>query len=60
MAIDLNPAHNPLGLSREQALQKVLKPFSEAFIQVWRANNWFCGADFKRKDLMHFEFTKNL
>lgn len=60
MAIDLNPADNPLGLSRAEAEKKGLTPFTEPFIQVWRNNGWLCGADFTRKDLMHFEYTLHL
>lgn len=60
MAIDLNPEDNPLGLTRNEALAKGLTPFSDAFQQVWRDNNWLCGIDFARKDGMHFQYTKFL
>ena len=60
MAIDLNPSQNPLGHSREECIEKGLTPFTEKFLQVWRDMGWKVGADFSRRDLMHFEWTKNL
>ncbi len=60
MAVDLNPADNPLGVTREQAIANGLTPFTEKFIQVWRDNNWRCGADFSRCDGMHFERSRNI
>lgn len=58
LAIDFNASDNPLGLSREQCIKKGLKPFSEAFFQVWRETGWVVGYDFNRKDGMHFQWTK--
>lgn len=59
VAVDLNVKDNPLGLSREQAWEKGLNPFSINFIKVWRDNGWICGIDFKRRpDGMHFEGSK--
>jgi hypothetical protein len=61
MAVDLNVVDNPLGVTKEEALEKGLSPFTDRFVQVWRDNGWICGWDFKnRKDGMHFELTKNL
>lgn len=60
LAIDFNAAHNPLGHTKEMAIAKGLTPFTDEFIAVWRNMGWTCGADFKRKDLMHFEYTKHL
>ena len=60
LAIDFNAAHNPLGYTRDMAIAKGLTPFTEEFISVWRNMGWTCGADFKRNDLMHFEYTKHL
>lgn len=55
MAIDLNAAHNPLGLDRQQCLKKGLKPFTKRFIDVSR-KYVDCGADWpNRPDLMHFQ-----
>ena len=55
MAIDLNAAHNPLGLSRQQCLLRGLIPFTEKFINVSR-KYVDCGADWQtRPDLMHFQ-----
>jgi len=58
LALDLNASDNPLNMSREQCIEKGLKPFTEAFIRIWRDTGWVCGADFGRKDLMHFQRTK--
>lgn len=57
LAIDFNVSDNPLGFTRQQALDKGLKPFSEAFFQVWRDCGFTCGIDFKRGDGMHFQKT---
>ena len=53
LAIDFNAATNRLGGSVH---------FSPAFLAVWRAHGWTCGADFhgSRVDGMHFEYTKTL
>lgn len=51
LAIDLNAATNPLGGE---------VTFSPAFLKVWRDNKWILGADFKRKDGMHFEYLQHL
>lgn len=59
LAVDFNAKDNPLGLTRQQAIDKGLKPFSEAFVSIWRQTDWICGADFNRKDLMHFQYTKD-
>lgn len=59
IAIDLNPTNNPIFSTRQQCVDKKLKPFTEKFIQAWRTCGFICGADFKgRPDLMHFEWTK--
>jgi hypothetical protein len=58
IAVDLNPTHNPLGVTRTQAIHRGLKPFTEHFIQVARDCGLVCGADFARADLMHFEMSK--
>jgi len=58
MAIDFNASDNPLGMSREQCIKKGLTPFTEAFLDVWRQTGWVCGADFGRKDGMHFQWTR--
>ena len=50
MAVDWNAKDNPLGGPVR---------FSEAFLNVWRKLGWICGADFKRLDGMHFQFTKD-
>jgi hypothetical protein len=55
LAVDINAAHNPLGLTREQAIAKGLRPFSPRFIEVSR-KFMECGADWvNRKDGMHFQ-----
>lgn len=46
LAIDLNAATNPLG---------GVVTWSEEFLAVWRRNGWICGADWTRKDGMHFQ-----
>lgn len=58
IAVDFNVEDNPLGWSRDKCLQMGLKPFTEAFISVWRSTGWTCGSDFSRPDGMHFEWTK--
>ena len=55
IAVDLNVLDNPLGMSREQAVAKGLKPFSKEFQQVARDCGLQCGYDFGRIDGMHFE-----
>lgn len=55
LAVDINAAHNPLGLTREQAIAKGLRPFSPKFIEVSR-EFMECGADWTgRPDGMHFQ-----
>jgi hypothetical protein len=55
MAIDFNASHNPFKHTRQQAIDKGLKPFSEKFIQASR-QYVDCGADWKSPvDLMHFQ-----
>jgi hypothetical protein len=56
LAIDLNAAHNPLGLSKTAARNKGLVPFSDAFDEVWRDHGFTAGIDFARMDGMHFEY----
>jgi hypothetical protein len=51
LAIDLNAKTNQLGGE---------VTFSPAFLQVWRNHKWILGADFKRKDGMHFEYLQHL
>lgn len=46
LAIDLNAAWNRFGGT---------VTFSNAFLQVWRDNGFDCGADWKKKDGMHFQ-----
>lgn len=48
MAIDFNTAENPLGGPVR---------FTQPFLQVWRDEGFVCGADFRRKDAMHFQYT---
>lgn len=55
LAIDLNARNNPLGLTREQAIEKGLIPFTEEFLEVWRGSGWTVGYDFRRNDGMHFQ-----
>lgn len=55
LAVDLNPSQNPLGMSKEQAEKKGLKPFSNEFQQAGRDAGLTCGIDFIRKDGMHFQ-----
>lgn len=55
LAVDINAAHNPLGLTREQCIAKGLRPFSPRFIEVSRIY-MDCGADWvQRPDLMHYQ-----
>lgn len=58
LAIDLNAKDNPLGYSQSKAKKKGLTPFTNEFFDVWRETGWTCGIDFKRKDGMHFQWTK--
>lgn len=51
LAIDLNAYKNQLG-------QPVT--FSKELLAVFRKHGFTCGADFKRLDGMHFEYTKHL
>jgi hypothetical protein len=48
LAIDLNAKENPLN---GQCM------WSPSFLKVWKEMGWTLGADFKRVDAMHFEFT---
>lgn len=57
-ALDFNATQNPLGKSREECIALGLKPFSLGFIQIWGEYNFLSGEKFRRKDLMHFEYTK--
>lgn len=58
LAVDINAAHNPLGLTREQAIARGLRPFSQRFIEVSR-QFMECGADWvNRPDGMHFQKKK--
>ncbi len=57
-ALDFNATQNPLGKSREECIALGLKPFSPGFIQIWGEYNFLSGEKFKRRDLMHFEYTK--
>lgn len=58
IALDINAGHNPLGLTREQAIAKGLRPFSVDFIKESR-KYVDCGADWEgRKDLMHFQIKE--
>lgn len=48
LALDLNAATNPLGGE---------VTWSKGFLDVWRENNWTCGADWLRRvDGMHFQW----
>jgi hypothetical protein len=48
LALDMNAETNPL-------FGEVT--WSEGFLNVWRDNNWTCGADWtRRKDGMHFQW----
>ena len=52
LALDFDQALAPLGSQKPH--------FSQAFLNVWRKHNWDCGADWTgRKDIMHFQYTKN-
>lgn len=54
-AVDCNASHNPLGVTRVDALKRGLRPFTEKFIEVSR-KHMDCGADWKdRPDGMHFQ-----
>lgn len=57
LALDFNTDQNPLGMTREQAINAGLKPFSAEFFQCCREMGWTCGIDFKRGDGMHFQKT---
>jgi len=58
MAIDLNVSHNPLGLTREQCIDRGLKPFSKRFIE-YSSKYIDCGGLWTtRPDLMHFQIKK--
>lgn len=60
LAVDLNAAHNPFGLSRDQCIARGLKPFTKEFCDIWQDNDFTVGFNFKRPDGMHFEFTSHL
>ena len=53
--VDLNPEQNPLGFSRQQAIDKGLYPFSNEFQNVARECGLIAGIDFTRRDGMHFQ-----
>lgn len=52
-ALDFNAALNPLGFSRN----KLEKPFSVQFTDIWKMFNFQNGFVFNRPDGMHFEYT---
>lgn len=60
LAVDLNAHDNPFGHTKEEDISAGLKPFSDAFLQVWRDCGFIDGADFchGREDGMHFEWSK--
>jgi hypothetical protein len=58
IAVDLNPTHNPLGVTRSQAIHRGLRPFSEHFQQTARNCGLVAGYDFGRCDGMHFEMSQ--
>lgn len=58
LAVDLNAAHNPLGLSKQQCRERGLRPFSDAFDMVWYGQGWNLGIDFRRADGMHREWIR--
>lgn len=53
-ALDFNSALNPLGIPRN----KLEKPFSVQFTDIWKMYNFQNGFTFARPDGMHFEYTK--
>jgi hypothetical protein len=58
MAIDFNATHNPFKTTREQAIERGLKPFSKEFIKVSRSY-MDCGADWRTTpDGMHFQIKR--
>jgi hypothetical protein len=55
MAVDFNASHNPLGLTKAQAIARGLKPLSDKFDEVAR-KYVDCGIDWKtRPDGMHYQ-----
>lgn len=58
LAVDFNAAHNPLGVSRTQAIARGLKPFSEAFARCWEDTGWEWGGRWSRPDMQHFQPCK--
>lgn len=52
-ALDFNAALNPLGFPRN----KLEKPFSVEFTDIWKMFNFQNGFVFNRPDGMHFEYT---
>lgn len=60
IAIDLNAANNPLGLTKKQSIDKGLVPFSNLFDEIWKDAGWTLGIDFSRPDGMHREYTAHL
>lgn len=58
MAVDINAAHNPFMVTREQAIARGLTPFSEEFLAVSR-KHMECGADWAtRPDGMHYQIKQ--
>lgn len=60
LAIDLNPDQNPLGMTRLEAIQNGLTPFTENFQQTFRDCDFTTGITFPRGDGMHFEYVQPL
>lgn len=61
IALDLNATWNPLirnvSATNREAKRQELVQWSEPFLQVWRDNNFECGADWMSVlDGMHFEY----
>lgn len=49
IAIDINAEDNKLG---------EVGKLSQEFLQCWRDTGWTCGADFERRDFMHFQLPE--
>lgn len=59
VAVDFNAFANPLGLSRQQCINRGLKPFTDGFVKCFTDAGFDWGGHWKRPDGMHFQL-KNI
>lgn len=58
MAIDFDAYNNALGYTYQQLIDMGRNPMGYEIIDAFKMAGFTAGADFKRPDRMHFEYTK--